>query len=159
MDIVLAVIGGILILLGVVGCFLPILPGPPLGFIGLLLLHFSSLADFSTSFLIIGGVVVLFVSLLDYLVPVVGAKRFGGSKLGVIGCVIGLIVGIFIFPPIGIIIGPFIGAIVGELINGDDLQKAVKSGIGSFLGYLFGTGVKLAVSLVLAYFYIESLVQ
>ena len=159
MDIVLAVLGGILILLGVVGCFLPILPGPPLSFAGILLLHFSSLAQFSNTFLIISAVVVIAVSLLDYLVPVMGAKRFGGSKMGIIGCVLGLILGIFLFPPIGIIVGPFLGAIVGELVNGDDLNKAVKSGFGSVVGYLFGTGVKLAVSLVLAYFYVERLVQ
>jgi uncharacterized protein YqgC (DUF456 family) len=159
MDIVVVVLGGILILLGVVGCFLPILPGPPLSFAGILLLHFSSLAHFSNTFLIISGVVVIVVSLLDYLVPVMGAKQFGGSKMGIIGCVLGLILGIFLFPPVGIIVGPFLGAIAGELVNGDDLKKAVKSGFGSVIGYLFGTGVKLAVSLVLAYFYVEQLVQ
>lgn len=158
MDIVLVVLGGILVALAIVGCFLPILPGPPLGFIGLLLLHFSSMAQFSVTFLVITGLIVLSVSLLDYLVPVIGAKRFGGSRLGVIGCITGLLLGLFIFPPFGIIIGPFIGAVVGELINGDDLNKAVKSGFGSFLGYVFGTGIKLAVTFVMAYFYIEKLV-
>jgi len=158
MDIVLVVLGGILVALAIVGCFLPILPGPPLGFIGLLLLHFSSKAQFSVAFLVIVGLIVLAVSLLDYLVPVIGAKRFGGSRLGVIGCIAGLLLGIFIFPPFGIIIGPFIGAVVGELINGDDLNKAVKSGFGSFLGYVFGTGIKLAVTFAMAYFYIEKLV-
>jgi uncharacterized protein YqgC (DUF456 family) len=66
--------------------------------------------------------------------------------------------GIFILPPVGIILGPFVGAIAGELINGDDLQKAVRSGFGSFLGYIFGTGVKLAVCLVMAYFYLVRLI-
>ena len=158
MDITIVVLGGILIILGIVGCFLPVLPGPPLGYIGILLLHFSTMAQFSTAFLVILGVVVLVVSVLDYLVPVLGAKRFGGSKFGVIGCVAGLVLGIFFFPPIGIIVGPFLGAIAGELINGDDLQKAVKSGFGSFLGYILGTGVKLAVCLGMAWFYLERLI-
>ena len=158
MDATLVVLGGILIILGIIGCFLPVLPGPPLGYLGILLLHFTALVQFSPLFLVIMGVVVLLVSVLDYLVPVLGAKRFGGSRMGIIGCVAGLILGIFVFPPVGIILGPFIGAIAGELINGDNLQKAVKSGFGSFLGYIFGTGVKLAVCLVMGYFYLARLI-
>jgi len=158
MDATLVVLGGILIILGIIGCFLPVLPGPPLGYLGILLLHFTAMVQFSTLFLVILGAVVVLVLILDYLVPVLGTKRFGGSRLGIIGCVAGLVLGIFVFPPIGIILGPFVGAIAGELINGDDLQKAIKSGFGSFLGYIFGTGVKLAVCLVMAYFYLERLI-
>ncbi len=157
MDIVLVVMGGILVFLGILGCFLPVLPGPPLGFAGLLLLHFSSLAQFSVTFLVIMGTIAILASILDYLVPILGAKRFGGSRLGVVGAVVGLLLGIFFFPPLGIVIGPFLGAIAGELINGDDLNKAVKSGFGSFLGFVFGTGIKLAVSFVMAYYYVERL--
>ena len=152
------ILAGILIVLGIIGCFLPVLPGPPLGYVGILLLHFSSLGHFSATLLIILGLVVLLVSVLDYLVPVLGAKKFGGSNMGVIGCVVGLVLGIFIFPPIGIIVGPFLGAIAGELLNGDDLKKAIKSGFGSFLGYILGTGVKLAVCFVMAYFYFERII-
>jgi uncharacterized protein YqgC (DUF456 family) len=158
MDATLVVLGGILIILGIIGCFLPVLPGPPLGYAGIILLHLTAMVQFSTVFLVVLGAVVLLVSVLDYLVPVLGAKRFGGSKLGIIGCVAGLVLGIFILPPVGIILGPFVGAIAGELINGDDLQKAVRSGFGSFLGYIFGTGVKLAVCLVMAYFYMVRLI-
>lgn len=158
MDVTIVVLGAILIVLGIVGCFLPVLPGPPLGFAGILLLHFTPMAHFSTAFLVILGAVVLVVSLLDYLVPVFGAKKFGGSRMGIIGCVVGLVLGIFFFPPIGIIVGPFVGAIAGELINGDDFNQALKSGFGSFLGYVFGTGVKLAVCLVMAYFYLIRLI-
>lgn len=158
MDAALVVLGGILIILGIIGCFLPVLPGPPLGYAGIILLHLTAMVQFSTVFLVVLGAVVLLVSVLDYLVPVLGAKRFGGSKLGIIGCVVGLVAGIFIFPPVGIILGPFVGAIAGELINGDDLQKALRSGFGSFLGYIFGTGVKLAVCLVMAYFYLQRLI-
>ena len=89
MDIVMVVMGAILVLLGILGGFLPVLPGPPLGFAGLLLLHFTSLAEFSVTFLVVMGVIVLLVSILDYLVPILGAKRFGGSRLGVVGWVVG----------------------------------------------------------------------
>ena len=157
MDVVLVVMGGILVFVGILGCFLPVIPGPPLGFAGLLLLHFTSQAQFSVTFLVIMGTIAILASILDYLVPIFGAKRFGGSRLGVVGAVVGLLLGILFFPPLGIIIGPFLGAIIGELINGEDLKKAVKSGFGSFLGFVFGTGIKLAVSFVMAYFYVEEL--
>ena len=158
MDISLVILGGILIFLGIIGCFLPVLPGPPLGFVGILLLHFSTYGNFPTATLVILGVVVALVSVLDYFVPIWGTKKFGGSKLGVAGSVAGLLIGIFFFPPFGIIVGPFLGAVAGELVNGDDLPKAVKSGFGSFLGYIFGTGIKLAVTIVMAYYYVERLI-
>jgi len=157
MDIVMVVMGGVLVFLGILGCFIPVLPGPPLGFGGLLLLHFSSLAQFSVTFLVIMGTIAILASILDYVVPILGAKRFGGSRLGVVGAVVGLLLGIIFFPPLGMIIGPFLGAIIGELINGDDLNKAFKSGFGSFLGFVFGTGIKLAVSFVISDYYVERL--
>ncbi len=157
MEYALIILAGILIVLGIIGCFLPVLPGPPLGYVGLLLLHFTSHAHFSTTTLVVLGIVVVLVSALDYFVPVWGTKKFGGSKLGVVGSVAGLLIGVFFFPPLGIIVGPFLGAIAGELANGDDLPKAVKSGFGSFLGYLFGTSIKLAVSIVMAYYFVERL--
>ena len=158
MEYVLIVLAGILLVAGVIGCFLPILPGPPLSFAGILLVHFTTSISYSTQTLIILGVIVLLVSLLDYFVPIWGTKTFGGSKKGIIGSVLGLIVGIFFFPPFGIIVGPFLGAIAGELANGDDLQKAIKSGLGSFLGYVFGTSIKIAACLVMAYYYVEKLI-
>ncbi len=158
MDIVLIILGGLLIVLGVFGCFLPVLPGPPLSYGGLLLVHFTERIHFSTTTLVVLGLVVALVLLVDYLVPVWGTKKFGGSKRGVIGSVVGLIIGIFFFPPIGIIIGPFLGAVAGELLNGDELSRALKSGFGSFLGYLFGTGIKLAVCMVIGYFYVRALI-
>ncbi len=158
MEYVFIVLAGILLLAGIIGCFLPILPGPPLCYGGILLMHFTTAVDFSTQTLVILGVIVLVVSLLDYFVPIWGTKKFGGSRKGIIGSVLGLIIGVFFFPPFGIIIGPFVGAIAGELANGDDMQKAVKSGLGSFLGYVFGTSIKLAACLVMAYYYVERLI-
>ena len=159
MDITLVVLGGTLIFLGIIGCFLPVLPGPPLGFVGLLLLHLTAYEEFTLQFLLIVGGVVLLVSLVDYLVPIWGTKKFGGSRLGVLGSIVGLLAGIFFFPPFGIIFGPFIGAVIGELVNGDDFNKAIKSGFGSFLGYMFGTGIKLAVTVVMGYYFVIAFVE
>lgn len=159
MDIALVVLGGLLIFLGLIGCFLPVLPGPPLGFAGLLLLHLTDYEEFKLEFLLIIGGIVLLVSLVDYLVPIWGTKKFGGSRLGVLGSIVGLLVGIFLFPPFGIILGPFLGAVAGELLNGDDLSKAIKSGFGSFLGYIFGTGIKLAVTVVMGYYFVTAFIK
>ena len=158
MDIALLILGIIFTVLGIIGCILPILPGPPLSFVGLLMLHFSEYAEYSTKILIIFGIVAVVVTALDYLVPILGTKKLGGSKYGVAGSMIGLILGIFFFPPLGIIFGPFAGAIVGELIKGDDFQKALKSGFGSFAGFVFGTGIKLIASSVMAWYFFAELI-
>lgn len=157
MDWFLAILGGLLIIVGLLGALLPILPGPPLSFIGLLLLHFTRWADFSTQFLVIMGLLALLVTAVDYVVPMWGTKKFGGSKAGIRGSTIGLVIGVFFFPPIGIIVGPFLGALIAELmINSDDFNKALKSGIGSLVGFLMGTGLKLGASLLMAVYFVRA---
>lgn len=144
MDILLACLAALLLLLGFFGSVLPVLPGPPLSWIALLLLHFSSLAQFSGTFLLVSFTVMAAVTILDYFIPIWGTKRFGGTRSGVIGSTIGLVLGLF-FMPVGIIAGPFLGALVGELLHAPDQGKrALRSAIGSFIGFLLGTGFKLA---------------
>ena len=113
MDVVLVVLAAVCILIGIAGCILPVLPGVPLAYVGLLLLHASSYADFSLTFLLLWGAAVVVVQLLDYFIPAWGAKRFGGTKWGIWGSTIGVLVGIFL-GPWGIVLGPFIGAVIGE---------------------------------------------
>lgn len=157
MDWFLAILGGLLIIVGLLGALLPVLPGPPLSFIGLLLLHFTRWADFSTQFLVIMGLLAVLVTAVDYVVPMWGTKKFGGSKAGIRGSTIGLVIGVFFFPPIGIIVGPFLGALIAELmINSDDFNKALKSGIGSLVGFLMGTGLKLGASLLMAVYFVRA---
>lgn len=103
--------------------------------------------------LILGAIAVI-VTVLDYFVPVWGTKKFGGSKYGVRGATIGLIVGIFFGPP-GIIIGPFLGAFIGEMIFKDDFKYALKAGFGSLLGFLTGIGLKLAASFTITFYFIK----
>ncbi|HZK96941.1 MAG TPA: DUF456 domain-containing protein, partial [Prolixibacteraceae bacterium] len=104
MDIFLIICGSLLMILGIAGCLLPMLPGPPLSYLGLIAIQLSSKINFSPKFLISWGVIVILVSILDYVIPIWGTKYFGGSKYGVWGSMAGLLAGLFI-PPIGIIIG------------------------------------------------------
>lgn len=143
-------------ILGIAGCLLPMLPGPPLSYLGLIAIHFSSKIDFSSKFLISWGIIVILVSILDYVIPIWGTKYFGGSKYGVWGSMAGLLAGLFI-PPVGIIIGPFLGAVVGEMLAGNK-QNALKAGFGSFIGFLAGTVIKLLVSLIMLYYFVAVLI-
>ena len=156
MDILWSVISGILVIVGVIGCILPVIPGPAISFSSLLLLQLKSTPPFSSEFLIWFGVIMVIVTALDYIVPAYGTKKLGGSKSGVRGSIIGLVLGIFFFPPIGIIIGPFIGAVVGELMIGKSSNVAFRSGLGSFIGFLTSTLLKLIYSFVVGYYYVVS---
>jgi uncharacterized protein YqgC (DUF456 family) len=157
-DYLLLIFGIIAIILGIIGCLVPVLPGPPLSFIGLLLLHFSRFAHFTLTTLIIFASVAVVVSVLDYLVPVWGTKTFGGSKYGTRGATVGLVIGLFL-GPVGLIIGPFIGAFVGEMIFKDNVAYAFKAGFGSLLGFLTGIGLKLAASLIMTFFFVKALIK
>lgn len=146
MDIVLIILGVICTVVGILGCFLPIIPGPPISFLGLMLIHWTESVDLDSNTLWLWGFVMAAVTALDYIVPVYGTKKFGGTKRGVWGSTLGLIAGLFFFPPFGIIIGPFVGAFLGEMSASPDSKKALRAAFGSFLGFLVGTLLKLIAS-------------
>ena len=153
MDIALAILSGLLILTGIAGSILPVLPGTPLCWLGLLVLHFTKYADYSTTFLVVSALIMIVVSVLDYFIPMWGTKRLGGSKAGVTGSTIGLIVGLF-FGPFGIIFGPFVGAFLGEILaNKSEFRAALKSATGSFIGFLLSTGLKLIYGGIAAFYF------
>lgn len=156
-DYILLIFAIILMILGIIGCLVPVLPGPPLSYLGMILLHFSKFADFSSNILITMAVIAVLVTILDYIVPVWGTKRFGGSKYGTRGATVGLIIGLFL-GPLGIIIGPFVGAFVGELIFKDDIRYALRAGFGSLLGFLTGIGLKLAASFIMTFYFVKELI-
>lgn len=150
MDIALLSIGFLFMLVGLLGSFLPVLPGPPISWIGLLLLYLTKAVPDNWWLLGITLAVALMVFALDYIIPAMGTKKFGGTKAGMLGTTIGLLVAIFfpILGPVGIIVWPFVGALVGELLNKADKKTATKAAFGSFLGFLTGTFLKFMLSIV-----------
>ncbi len=158
MDIFLIVLAGLCLLVGLLGCVLPIVPGAPLSYVGILLLHFTERAEFTTKFLVFWLVIVVLIQVLDYIIPAWGTKKFGGSKKGVWGSMIGVVVGLF-FGPWGVILGPFFGAVLGELLDGKQTPAAIRAGLGAFLGFLIGTISKTIVCAFLIYYYIHALIH
>jgi uncharacterized protein len=155
MDYVWIILGGVFLLVGIIGCFLPVLPGPPLAFFGLLIQQLKSSSPFSTKLLVILFLITIGITLLDYIIPIYGTKKFGGSKYGVWGTTLGLLIGLF-FGPMGIISGPFIGALIGELLATSDPAQALKAATGSFIGFLAGTFLKLVVCFVMVWYWSTS---
>lgn len=150
MDILLVFVGLLFIFLGILGSFLPILPGPLTSWIGLLILHLTNSIPMNWTFLIITLAIAIAIWLIDYIIPAIGTKKFGGSKAGMAGTIVGLLVAIF-FPILGffgIIIWPFVGAFVGELLNKTDSSTAVKAAFGSLIGFLTGTFLKFVVAVI-----------
>ena len=150
MDIALLIIGFLFMLVGLLGSFLPVLPGPPISWIGLLLLYLTKAVPDNWLLLGITLAVALIVFALDYIIPAMGTKKFGGTKAAMLGTTIGLLVAIYfpIIGPVGIIVWPIVGAIVGELLNKADKKTATKAAFGSFLGFLTGTFLKFMVTIV-----------
>ncbi|MBQ9701963.1 MAG: DUF456 domain-containing protein [Bacteroidales bacterium] len=160
METFVAVAAIILGVLGIIGSVAPALPGPPLSWVGLLCLYIwgggtnGAGEPMSTTFLLVWLGIVIAVSILDYFVPAWFTKVTGGSKYGGWGAVIGLFIGL-IYPPVGMILGSVAGAFVAELLFArKDTMTSVKSAIGAFLGFMFGTGIKLISSAVMLFYII-----
>lgn len=150
MEIFLIITAFLLIILGIIGCVVPMLPGTPLSYAGILLLHFTEQVQFTTTQLIVWLVLVIILQVLDYITPMLGSKYSGGTTYGNRGCIAGTIVGLF-FMPWGIILGPFFGAVIGEMLGGRDFEHALKAGIGSMIGFVLGTLLKIVVGFYFLY--------
>ena len=148
MELFLIAAAAVLMLLGVIGSFLPVLPGPITSWFGFLLLYFSPLIEVSKKILIITLIIAIIIWVLDYFIPAMGTKKFGGSRAGMIGTTVGLLVGLFSPIPGGIVIGPFLGALFGEMDNKADSKTALKAAFGSFLGFLTSTFIKFVVAVI-----------
>ena len=163
MDYVLMILAIILALVGLVGAVIPGIAGPPFSWLAVLASYFISGVDYSIGFMVVTALIAVGITLLDYVVPVWGTKRFGGTKAGVRGSTIGLIIGLvaaFLVPfvrVLGVLLGPFVGAYIGEKIAGTPDNKAWRSAFGSFLGFLAGTLVKVVFALVMIYYVIKEI--
>ena len=164
MNVVLIIIAILLVVFGLVGSIVPGIAGPPFSFLGLLVLSFVKGIEYSITFLVVMGIIAAVVFAMDYVVPAWGTKKLGGTKSGVRGSTIGLILGLlvtFIFPIgfIAVLIGPFIGAYIGEKQAGTEDDKAMKAACGSFLGFLVGTGLKVIFACVCIYYVVKDLIK
>lgn len=155
MDILYLVLGIILMLVGLAGCILPFLPGPPLCYLALLIQQLQSTPPYTTKFLLSWAAITVVITALDYVIPLYGTKKFGGTRYGMWGCVIGLLAGLWL-PPFGLIIGPFVGAFVGELLGNAASGHALRAALGSFVGFLFGTLLKLIACFVMGWYFIQA---
>jgi len=149
------IIGAILILLGLFGSVIPVLPGPPLSFIGLFMValvrNFSP--PLTPTLLIIMLIISLAITVVDYFIPLIGAKKYGTSKWGIYGSVAGMIIGAF-FSPFGALLGALIGVVMVEWMVSRKEKQALKAGWGIFIGSLFGTILKLGISGIMAYYFL-----
>jgi len=157
MDIVWIIIGAVFIIAGIVGSIVPVMPGTPLSYVGLIFLQFTEHPPFDLSFMLVWALIVVIVSGLDYLATIVGTHRMGGTRYGIFGCLIGGVVGLILLPPFGIIFGPVAGAFIGELLAGKNRAQALKAAAGAVLGFFVSTFIKLVVTLTLAYYFIVNI--
>lgn len=148
MDITISIIAIMAGIIGIAGSILPGLPGPPVSWVGLLILYIwgngvnGAGEPLSLAALIVWGVVVVAVTVIDYIVPPLLTKKMGGSRYAEKGSLYGMIFGI-IFTPVGMILGSFLGALIAELaIAKKNLDEALNAAVGSFLGFILGTGIK-----------------
>jgi uncharacterized protein YqgC (DUF456 family) len=158
LSVILTVFGLLAALVGMVGCIFPVLPGPLLSYFALIMLSYAhNWEPFNATFLITMGGVAILVSVLDYIVPAGGAKKYGASKLGIWGSVIGMVIGLFLVPPWGMFLGGILGALIGELAAGKEGRMALRASWGVFVGNVLSIGLKLAYCGVVLFFYIKGM--
>jgi len=160
MTVILILFGGILVVVGLVGCVVPIIPGPPVSYISLILLSFAyHWKTFTPAFLIVMGVLTIIATVLDFILPVYLPKRYGGSKYGVWGSILGMLAGMIFFPPFGLIIGTLAGAVLAELIFNKNKKIAIKSGLGVFFGTIAAMFIKISVSGVIGFYFFKAVIH
>lgn len=160
MDIFIAIVAILLGLVGLAGSIIPGIPGPPISWVGMLLLFLfgggtKAGEPMSLTLLLIMLGVTILVTVMDYFIPGILTKKTGGSKYGSWGSIIGLFIGMFVYPPWGMIVGTMLGAFIAEIaFSGKGTGDSLKAAFGAFLGFLSGTGVKLAACGVMFYYII-----
>ena len=160
MDLALIIIGILLIIIGLIGSFVPVIPGTISAWVALLILYQTSFVSPDFPFLVTTFSVAIGVFILDYFIPIIGAKKFGGTKSGIIGTTLGLLIGLIFMGPLGIFLGTFCGALVGELVyNPNDKRTALMAAAGSLIGFLTGVFLKFSVTVIFGYYFFEILLE
>ena len=154
MDFFYLLISLLLIIVGIIGCFFPIIPGPLTGWFGFLFLYQIEGVKSNKTLLLITFLIALFVFIFDYIMPLIGIKIFGGSKKGLIGASIGLVLGIIFLGPFGLILGAFLGSLFGEIVNKKKFSLAFKASIGTIIGVITGFILKFTVGCLFLIIYI-----
>jgi uncharacterized protein YqgC (DUF456 family) len=156
--ILLIILGCFFIVVGLIGCVIPGIVGPPFSFLALILLSIAKKWEpFTAPFLVVMAVITVVATSLDYVFPAIGARKFGASKAGLWGAIAGMILGILFFPPLGMIAGAFMGAVMGELLSGKQSPEAVKAGWGVFVGLMLAMLLKLIASGIMTFYFIRAL--
>lgn len=156
MEWIWIITGIVLAVAAIAGSILPLIPGPPIAYAGLLVQQLRDEQPFSTSFLLIWAGIVVVSLVFDYFIPIWGTKKFGGTKYGVWGCTLGFLAA-FWLGPWGIITGPFVGAFIGEMIAQDNSKISFKAALGSFVGFLMGSFLKLVICFFMLYYIVSSI--
>jgi uncharacterized protein len=151
-------LGVVVLALGFIGCFVPVLPGPIVSYLALIFLSIPKKWEvFTPAFLVIMGCVTIGATVIDYILPIVTSKKKGATKAGIWGSILGMVAGIFFFPPFGMLIGAFAGAVIGELIFNKDRKNALRAGWGIFVGTILSIFIKLGVSGVIAFYFFRGI--
>ncbi len=158
-ETILIIFGLLIAVVGLIGCIIPAIPGPPLNFLSLVILELAIENAFPMDFYFLWGGITIVLTFLDYILPIMGAKVYKASSYGILGSIIGMILGILFFPPFGMILGLFVGAVLGELIAGKKEWEALKIGTVTFAASMLMIFIKLALSGVMTFYFIKRSVE
>lgn len=156
---ILIFVGLLIAVVGLIGCIIPVIPGPPLNFLSLVILELAIEDAFPLDFYFLWGGITIVVTVLDYVLPIMGAKVYKASSFGIWGSIIGMVIGILFLPPFGMILGLFIGAVLGELIAGKEDWEALKIGTVTFIASMLMIFIKLAVSGIMTFYFIKRTIE
>lgn len=157
MDSILIILAVLLSFIGIIGSVIPGLPGHPLNYIAMLIVQWVY-KPYTTTTIILFGILTVLVVVLDYFIPIWTAKKYGATKQGIIGSIIGMFIGM-IFTPIGMIMGVLLGAIIGDLIAGKMTSEAIKSGAATLFGTVLSIGLKLITAVLISSLIVYDLIK
>lgn len=146
-ELFVLILGSIAVIAGIIGCVVPVIPGPLLSFLGLILLSIpAAFSLYSPWILVVLGAAAVIAQILDNILPALSSKKAGASRAGVWGSIVGMFLGMIFFPPVGVFVGAFVGALAAEIILNPENQAPLRAAMGVFTGTLLGIVLKLAVA-------------